>query len=89
MTSRGNICVISLCRALQQVVKYCSGFEPHLNSDLLQLVFTCVGHTNRFARETGYRVIAAFISHSLHTTKSEGLDILSFFSEKLAIVHDC
>ena len=51
------------CRALQHVVERCGiAFEPHLTSDLLQLVFTCVSHTNRFVRETGYRVIAAFIS---------------------------
>jgi hypothetical protein len=49
--------------ALQRVVERCgSAFEPHLTSDLLQLVFTCLSHTNRFVRETGYRVIAAFIS---------------------------
>ena len=36
-------------------------FEPHLTSDLVQLVFTCLSHTNRFVRETGYRVIAAII----------------------------
>ncbi|CAI8043758.1 hypothetical protein GBAR_LOCUS24277, partial [Geodia barretti] len=49
--------------ALQHVVERCGiAFEPHLTSDLLQLVFTCLSHTNRFVRETGYRVIAAFIS---------------------------
>ena len=56
------VCVCH-CRALQRVVERCgSAFEPHLTSDLLQLVFTCLSHTNRFVRETGYRVIAAFIS---------------------------
>ena len=44
------------------VVNYCgSAFEPHLNSDLIQLVFTSLSHTNRFVRETGYKVIAAIV----------------------------
>ena len=53
-----------LCyRALQYVVEKCgSAFESHLTSDLMQLVFTCLSHTNRFVRETGYRVIAAIIT---------------------------
>ena len=37
-------------------------FEPHLTSNLVQLVFTCLSHTNCFVRETGYRVIAAIIT---------------------------
>ena len=37
-------------------------FEAHLTSDLVQLVFTCLSHTNHFVRETGYRVIAAIIT---------------------------
>ena len=51
-----------MCRALQHVVENCgTAFEPHLTSDLIQLVFTSLGHTNRFVRETGYKVIAAII----------------------------
>ena len=38
-----------------------SEFEPHLTPDLFDLVFTALGHTNRFVRETGYKVIAAII----------------------------
>ena len=49
-------------RALQRVVESCgAAFEPHLTSDLLQLVFTALHHTNRFVRETGYNVIAAIV----------------------------
>ena len=52
----------TLYRALQHVVEKCGGaFEPHLNSDLIQLVFTSLSHTNRFVRETGYKVIAAIV----------------------------
>ena len=41
----GGVCH---CRALQHVVEKCgSAFEPHLTSDLLQLVFTCLSHANR------------------------------------------
>ena len=52
----------TLYRALQHVVEKCGGaFEPHLNSDLIQLVFTSISHTNRFVRETGYKVVAAIV----------------------------
>ena len=44
------------------VEKCGSAFESHLTSDLMQLVFTCLSHTNRFVRETGYRVIADIIT---------------------------
>lgn len=55
--------LIPHCRALQHVVEKCgSGFEPHLTSELLELVFTSLSHTNRFVRETGYKVIAAIIT---------------------------
>ena len=54
------------CRALQEVVEKCGkAFEPHLTSDLAQLVFTCLSHTNCFVRETGYRVIVSIITISL------------------------
>lgn len=50
-------------RALQHVVEECgAAFEPHLTSDLIQLVFTSLSHTNRFVRETGYKVIAAIVT---------------------------
>ena len=56
-------CMCLCYRALQHVVEKCgSAFESHLTSDLMQLVFTCLSHTNRFVRETGYRVIAAIIT---------------------------
>ena len=64
-----NLCTLHIatvmcpCRALLQVVEKCGkAFEPYLTSDLVQLVFTCLSHTNRFVRETGYRVIAAIIT---------------------------
>ena len=51
-----------MSRALQHVVENCgTAFEPHLTSDLIQLVFTSLSHTNRFVRETGYKVLAAIV----------------------------
>ena len=35
------------------VEKCGSAFEPHLTSELLQLVFTCLSHANRLV-ETGF-----------------------------------
>ena len=37
-------------------------FSPHITAELLQLLFTALQHTNRFVRETGYKVMAAIVS---------------------------
>ena len=38
-----------------------AGFAAFVNSDLLQLIFDSLCHTNRFVRETGYKTLAAII----------------------------
>ena len=38
-----------------------SKFEPFITTDLLQLIFTSLGHANRFVRETGFKVISAIV----------------------------
>ena len=49
-------------RALQSAVAGCgSKFEPFITTDLLQLIFTSLGHANRFVRETGFKVISAIV----------------------------
>jgi len=49
-------------RALQQAVVGCgSSFEPFITSDLLQLIFSSLKHTNKFIRETGFKVLAAIV----------------------------
>ena len=49
-------------RALQQAVVGCgSKFESFITTDLLQLIFTSLGHANRFVRETGFKVISAIV----------------------------
>lgn len=49
-------------RALQQAVVGCgSSFEPFITADLLQLIFSALKHTNRFIRETGFKVLAAIV----------------------------
>ena len=49
-------------RTLQQAVVGCgSSFEPFITSDLLQLIFSALKHTNRFIRETGFKVLAAIV----------------------------
>lgn len=48
--------------ALEQAVSGCGmTFAPYVTSDLLDLIFTCLGHTNRFVRETGYKTLAAIV----------------------------
>ena len=49
-------------RALQHAVVGCgSRFEPFITPDLLQLIFTSLGHANRFVRESGFKVIASIV----------------------------
>lgn len=51
------------CSTLQQVVEGCgSSFASHVTSSLLELLFSALGHTNRFVRETGYKVLAAIVT---------------------------
>jgi hypothetical protein len=48
--------------ALQYAVEGCGqSFEPHLTPSLIELLFTSFKHTNRFVRETGYKVLAAIV----------------------------
>ena len=58
-------CPVHTCttiRALQSAVAGCgSKFEPFITTDLLQLIFTSLGHANRFVRETGFKVISAIV----------------------------
>ena len=45
------------CRALLYVVRAAGAhFGPLITSDLLDLIFAAIKHTNRFVRETGYYV---------------------------------
>ena len=49
-------------RALKQAVRGCgSSFQPFITSELLELLFSTLEHTNRFVRETGFKLIAAIV----------------------------
>ena len=57
-----NSLLILYLRALQHAVVGCgSNFEPFITTDLLQLIFTSLGHANRFVRETGFKVISSIV----------------------------
>ncbi|XP_071962564.1 uncharacterized protein [Antedon mediterranea] len=50
-------------KCLQCVVEGCGiHFASQINQDLLDLIFQALVHTNRFVRETGFQVCAAFVS---------------------------
>ena len=54
--------VLFMFRALQHAIDGCgSKFEPFITTDLLQVIFTSLGHTNRFVRESGFRVISSIV----------------------------
>ena len=49
--------------SLQHMVEGCgSSFASHITPSLLELLFATLKHTNRFVRETGYKVLAAIIT---------------------------
>lgn len=37
-------------------------FNPHVDQDLLDLIFQALNNTNRFVRETGYYVCASLVA---------------------------
>ena len=48
--------------ALHHAVEGCgNSFEPHITSDLLDILFTALKHTNRFVREMGYKVMSSIV----------------------------
>ncbi|EDQ91390.1 uncharacterized protein MONBRDRAFT_23736 [Monosiga brevicollis MX1] len=50
------------CKALRQIAEACGpAFAPYITSDLLELVFAAIAHTNRFVRETGYYLCNQFV----------------------------
>ena len=36
-------------------------FQPFVEDELLELIFTALAHTNRFVRETGYYVCSSLV----------------------------
>ncbi|XP_023321414.1 uncharacterized protein LOC111696105 isoform X2 [Eurytemora carolleeae] len=50
-------------KCLQHMVEGCGkGFESEFSAELFNLLITCLDHTNRFVRETGYYVCATLVS---------------------------
>ncbi|XP_064405972.1 uncharacterized protein LOC135351009 [Halichondria panicea] len=48
--------------ALKHAVRGCGpSFQPFITSELLELIFTTLEHTNRFVRETAFKLIAAIV----------------------------
>ena len=46
----------------QYMVEGCaSKFQPFLDQNLFDLTRVCLGHTNRFVRETGFYTLSSFI----------------------------
>ena len=49
-------------KCLQCMVGGCgAAFQPFLEQGLLDLTRVCLGHTNRFVRETGFYTLSSFI----------------------------
>lgn len=62
MPSLSLVSSILSSRALQHAVVGCgSKFEPFITTNLLQLIFTALGHANRFVRETGFKVLFSIV----------------------------
>nr|XP_026694367.1 uncharacterized protein LOC113475084 [Ciona intestinalis] len=58
-------------KCLQSMVEGCGrGFVPFITQNLLDLLFSALGHTNRFVRETGFNVFAAIVHCSQTETDS-------------------
>lgn len=49
-------------KCLQAMIDGCGAFfQPFVDDDLLQLIFTTLTHTNRFVRETGFYVCSSLV----------------------------
>ncbi len=51
--------------SLHQAVWGCgANFGQYVTPDLLELIFSCLEHTNRFVREMGYKTLGAIVKCS-------------------------
>jgi len=68
-------------KCLQCLVEGCGvSFHVHVDEQLLGLIFTCLTHTNRFVRETGFQVCSSIISVCSNSsngdsTTSDGMEV--------------
>ncbi|KAK3093794.1 hypothetical protein FSP39_020339 [Pinctada imbricata] len=63
-------------KCLQSVVEGCGHlFNPHVDQELLDLIFQALDHTNRFVRETGYYVCGSLVSIGVNQTDKETLSM--------------
>ena len=67
-------------RALQQVVEKCGKvFEPHLTSDLVQLVFTCLSHQPLHQRDW----LQSYSHHYHHVLVNSHMWCRHYMAERL------
>ncbi|KAJ9574061.1 hypothetical protein L9F63_008587, partial [Diploptera punctata] len=52
-------------------------FQPFVEDELLELIFTTLTHTNRFVRETGYYVCSSLVGCGNMEQDAEGRDSIS------------
>ncbi|PSN56963.1 hypothetical protein C0J52_10867 [Blattella germanica] len=65
-------------KCLQAMIDGCgANFQPFVDDELLNLIFTTLTHTNRFVRETGYYVCASLVSCGNMDEDIEGRDSIS------------
>ncbi|XP_064602415.1 uncharacterized protein LOC135468221 [Liolophura sinensis] len=61
-------------KCLQSMIDGCGHlFNPHVDQDLLDLIFQALNHTNRFVRETGYYVCASLVSCGIDHNAPDGV----------------
>ena len=54
-------------KCIQSMINGCTnGFRKFVDDELLDLIFTTLGHDNRFVRETGYQTCASIIQACSH-----------------------
>ena len=54
-------------KCIQSMINGCTnGFRKFVDDELLDLIFTTLGHENRFVRETGYQTCASIIQACSH-----------------------
>ncbi|XP_033114382.1 uncharacterized protein LOC117114802 [Anneissia japonica] len=76
-------------KCLQCVVEGCGiSFAPQIDQNLLDLIFQALVHTNRFVRETGFQVCAAFVScTATRSDDRESMEMDGELSDSNPMVH--
>ena len=74
-------CLETSMKGLQAIIEGCAeSFFEYVGTDLLEMLFETLNHTNRFVRETGYYLCASLARYGVSSRDGTNLDI----AEKLA-----